>query len=58
MLAIINDPSLSEARRDKFIIAAAPYLDAQLTSIVMAKAPFEIEGRALSLFPEDRVEDC
>jgi hypothetical protein len=42
MLSIINDPSVSEARRDKFIIAAAPYLHPRLTSIAMAKAPFEM----------------
>jgi len=42
MLAIINDPNVSEARRDKFIIAAAPYLHPRLTSIAVAKAPFEM----------------
>ena len=42
MLAIINDPNVSEARRDKFIIAAAPYLHPRLASIAMAKAPFEM----------------
>src|SRR6516165_5456930 len=42
MLSIINDPSVSEARRDKFIIAAAPYLHPRLTSIATAKAPFEM----------------
>jgi hypothetical protein len=42
MLSIINDPSVSDSRRDKFIIAAAPYLHPRLTSIAMAKAPFEM----------------
>ena len=42
MLDIINDPSVPEARRDKFIIAAAPYLHPRLASIAMAKAPFEM----------------
>src|SRR6516164_10427375 len=42
MLEIINDPSVSEARRDKFVIAAAPYLHPRLSSIAMAKAPFEM----------------
>ena len=42
MLEIINDPSVAEARRDKFIIAAAPYLHPRLTSVAMAKAPFEM----------------
>ena len=42
MLEIINDPSVSEARRDKFVIAAAPYLHPRLSSIGMAKAPFEM----------------
>ena len=42
MLSIINDPSVSEARRDKFIIAAAPYLHPRLTTIAIAKAPFEM----------------
>ena len=42
MLSIINDPSVSEARRDKFIIAAAPFLHPRLTSIATAKAPFEM----------------
>ena len=42
MLDIINDPSVPEARRDKFIIAAAPYLHPRLTTIAIAKAPFEM----------------
>jgi hypothetical protein len=47
MLSIINDPSVSEARRDKFIIAAAPYLHPRLTSIAVAKAPFEMTEQEL-----------
>ena len=47
MLAIINDPSVSEARRDKFIIAAAQYLHPRLSSIAMAKAPFEMTKEEL-----------
>ena len=47
MLDIINDPSVPEARRDKFIIAAAPYLHPRLTSIAIAKAPFEMTKEEL-----------
>ena len=47
MLAIINDPNVSEARRDKFIIAAAPYLHPRLTSVAVAKAPFEMTNEEI-----------
>jgi hypothetical protein len=38
MLEIINDPDTSEDRRDRFIIAAAPYLHAKPTSLMMGDA--------------------
>jgi|SRR6516162_671308 hypothetical protein len=38
MLEIINNPETTEERRDKFIIAAAPYLHAKPATLMIADA--------------------
>jgi hypothetical protein len=47
MLRVLNDETQPQERRDRFAIAAAPYLHPRLTSIAIAKAPFEMTKEEL-----------
>ena len=42
MLEALNDPTTPEERRDRFAIAAAPYVHPRLTAVVEPKALHEM----------------